>query len=352
MPRHKYLGRTIPDTKEHNYIETRITFADYIKSPKSAQIQKPVMQGSLEVERVDSMVEEYIEKPYLFHCKDKILVADLNNNWFIVDGQHRLEMVNKLYHEHNKFEDNHKFTFCWFKVSSNEELETLFTSINKDSIKNEYYITQDITDRIKINTFIDEFKQHYNNYFNKKKSSSPNSRVFSIEEFRDKLIEIEFFRIYYTKSPSELIQILKSKNDEFYTINRYDTEVANNPDSFYQDEKTKMKDKIILALKKNNFIQWLKNPDHEPYHLKRHIKKHISQKLRKQVWEKEFGTSFQNCCPIKDCSNIIKNDKYAWHAGHVVSEHHGGLTVLDNLRPICPQCNLDMGTCNWTDYEL
>lgn len=351
MPRHKYIGRTIPDTKEHNYIETRITFADYIKSPKSAQIQKPVMQGSLEVERVNSMVEEYIEKPYLFHCKDKILVADLNNNWFIVDGQHRLEMVNKLYYDHNKFEDNHKFTFCWFKVSSHEELESLFTSINKDSKKNQYYITQDITDKIKINTFVDEFKQHYNSYFNKKKSSSSNSRVFSIEEFRDKLIEIGFFKTHYSKSSHELIDILKSKNDEFYTINRYDTEIMNNPDSFYQGEMQKMKDKIILSLKKNNFLQWLTNPQVEPCHLKRHIKKPIPPKLRKQVWKKEFGGSFQNCCPINDCSNIIKNEKYAWHAGHIVSEKNGGQTVLENLRPICQQCNLDMGSCNWTDYE-
>jgi len=351
MPRHHYIGRIITDTREHNYIETRITFADYIKSPKSAQIQKPTMQGSLEIERVQQMVDEYMNTPHLFHCKDKILVADLNNNWFIIDGQHRLEMVKKLYYDYNKFEDNHKFTFCWFKVSSQEELESLFTSINKDSIKNEYYITQDITDRIKINTFIEEFKQHYNIYFNKKTSSSANSRIFSIEEFRDKLIEIEFFRINYDKSPSELIDVLKSKNDDFYTINRYNTELANNPDSFYQDEKHKMKDKIILALKKNNFIQWLKNPCLEPYHLKRHIKKPISQKLRKQVWKKEFGTACQDCCPIKDCNNVLKNEKNAWHAGHIVSEHNGGQTILENLRPICPQCNLDMGSCNWLDYE-
>ena len=131
MPRHKYLGRIIADSRSgEDYVETRMTFADYANSPKAKSIRKPPMQGSLEEGRVNSMVGEYLEKPRLFRCKDKILIADLNDNWFIIDGQHRLSMIEQLYTDHNKFEDTHKFTFCWFKVNSHEELEHLFSSLN------------------------------------------------------------------------------------------------------------------------------------------------------------------------------------------------------------------------------
>ena len=353
MPRHKYLGQTIKDTKcGEDYVETRMTFVDYANSPKTESIKKPAMQGSLEEIRVNSMVEEYLYNPRLFRCKDKILIADFNGNWFIIDGQHRLSMIEELYDKHNKFEDNHKFTFCWFKVKSQKELESLFISLNKDSIKNEYYISQEETERIRITSFMELFKHHYNKYFCKKKSNSFKSRIYCIEEVREKLLNIDFFK-NNDKSEFDLFKMLKDKNDEFFEINRYAIEFINNETIFYEDEKKKIKDEIIISLKNNNFFEWLKDPNNNtPIHKKKFIKKKISKKMRGQVWRKEYGANTNTgVCPIPNChKNLCCETIGGWHVGHVVSEYSGGQTMLDNLRPICPGCNLDMGTENWNDY--
>ena len=40
-----------------------------------------------------------------------------------------------------------------------------------------------------------------------------------------------------------------------------------------------------------------------------------------------------------------------FHCGHVIAEAHGGTTTVDNLRPICAQCNLSMGTQNLFEFK-
>ena len=62
------------------------------------------------------------------------------------------------------------------------------------------------------------------------------------------------------------------------------------------------------------------------------------------------------------CKNKI--DVFNFHVGHNIPESKGGATVLENLRPICPSCNLSMGNnysidewnklgtteCYWFDF--
>jgi 5-methylcytosine-specific restriction endonuclease McrA len=40
----------------------------------------------------------------------------------------------------------------------------------------------------------------------------------------------------------------------------------------------------------------------------------------------------------------------SFHAGHVISEKNGGEINVNNLRPICQNCNSSMGTTNMNDY--
>ena len=56
-------------------------------------------------------------------------------------------------------------------------------------------------------------------------------------------------------------------------------------------------------------------------------------------------------CPIPHCGIVLnKHETSTWHAGHIISESNGGKTDVNNLRPICKNCNLSMGKKNWTDY--
>jgi 5-methylcytosine-specific restriction endonuclease McrA len=97
------------------------------------------------------------------------------------------------------------------------------------------------------------------------------------------------------------------------------------------------------------------------YKTKNGIKKHkckkktprarISGSLRKQIWEKYIGQSIEAKC-LCCCKNVITpiSNCKTFQAGHIISHHNGGKTTIDNLLPICRDCNNNMGTENWDDY--
>lgn len=77
-------------------------------------------------------------------------------------------------------------------------------------------------------------------------------------------------------------------------------------------------------------------------------KETIPKSLKEQIWYKYIGLNLTEapclCCE----SETIKIMHF--HAGHVISEVNGGPTTLENLRPICARCNLQMGSMNMNEY--
>ena len=73
----------------------------------------------------------------------------------------------------------------------------------------------------------------------------------------------------------------------------------------------------------------------------RNKKKTISKKLKEEVWIKHFGEIFSAKCPINWCSHKIT--VFCFDAGHNIPESKGGRTAVDNLIPICGECNRSMG---------
>ena len=76
-------------------------------------------------------------------------------------------------------------------------------------------------------------------------------------------------------------------------------------------------------------------------------KKKIPMALREQVWIIYFGDrNFKHKCHVQWCENQVT--PFTFEVGHNVPESKGGLTDLDNLRPICSKCNKSMGD----DYTI
>ena len=74
----------------------------------------------------------------------------------------------------------------------------------------------------------------------------------------------------------------------------------------------------------------------------------IPRALREQVWIKYNGKKFENKCLVKWCNNTI--NVFDFHVSHNIPESKGGLTIIDNLRPLCSRCNQSMGN-NYTIDE-
>lgn len=88
----------------------------------------------------------------------------------------------------------------------------------------------------------------------------------------------------------------------------------------------------------------------EPYHTvvksfqdgkqKSYKKKQVPSAVREQVWLHYIGKTFDSKCTVDWCRNIITPFQY--ECGHNIPESKGGTSTLDNLRPICSNCNRSM----------
>lgn len=78
-------------------------------------------------------------------------------------------------------------------------------------------------------------------------------------------------------------------------------------------------------------------------------KKSIPKSLKRLVWDHwigpDMGTALCLCCKYQKIRQI------EFHCGHVLAEANGGKLTLENLRPICAQCNLSMGKENFKDFS-
>ncbi len=67
----------------------------------------------------------------------------------------------------------------------------------------------------------------------------------------------------------------------------------------------------------------------------------IPSAIRQQVWLEYIGPQFNAKCTINWCSNKIT--PFSFHLAHNLPKKYGGKINIDNLRPICANCNLSMG---------
>lgn len=343
MPRNPYPGRKLQDSL--NYFETKVSFDKIVHTIKLQNLIKPDYQGALSEDRVNSMVKEYISKPNFFYFKNRVVIGDLNDSWYIIDGQHRLDMCKKLYTEHNI---NNELIFCWYIFTEENSMRDLFTSINHDSTKNQFYIKCDTFEQIKISEFMKLMQLYYKDYFAKKKTETGKRKT--LEEFRDELIKTNYFK--NDKEAQTLFVEIDNKNKEFYNLNRYKITMNQNQGIFYKDELNCLQDGVIISLKNNNFIEWLLDNNIPPYHNYKIQKTKIPIGNKKLCWQKEFKDNKQGICPISFCNNNINNvTNNGFQAGHIISEYNKGSVCASNLRPICKKCNLSMGSKNWIDYD-
>ena len=78
-------------------------------------------------------------------------------------------------------------------------------------------------------------------------------------------------------------------------------------------------------------------------------KKSIPKVVKDHTWSKWIGDDIAKtkcmCCEITE----IKMNNF--HCGHVIAEVNGGLTSIENLRPICSACNLSMKTEDMDEFK-
>ena len=134
---------------------------------------------------------------------------------------------------------------------------------------------------------------------------------------------------------------------------------------------TILKRKLSDTLSLNNISKKLKHTKQTPEipenkhtkpidkHLDKHLDKHnknknipskvyitsrkepIPKRLREVVWNTYNGDKYSSKCHVAWCNNII--NVFNYQVGHDIPESKGGSLDIENLKPICGNCNLSMG---------
>jgi len=77
-------------------------------------------------------------------------------------------------------------------------------------------------------------------------------------------------------------------------------------------------------------------------------KARLSRSLRREVWRAHNGESESGKC--FSCSAPISRVPGGWHCSHVRARAKGGEDTIENLRPCCPPCNIEMGVEHMFSY--
>ena len=322
-----------------NYKEYKYTFNEFILFLEKDKLLNPIYQNDINLDKINEMVFSYKNNPEFFNFKNKIVLAfiEKTNNMYIMDGQHRIELIKILTKEN--YNDN--IYICCYIIEDESKLRLLYEELNKDSYKNYNYVLMDDFSKDIYNKFVEYLDKNYKLYFEKKEKKEAYRKTKS--EFLNELIEKQY--ILKFNNHNDLIKDIETARFNFDWLIKYKDLFNNNEKIFYKDEHDSVSNGIVFTLKNNNFIEYLLDRNIKPYHKLKKEKKRISQKLKRQVWEKEFGKITNGKCPYKNCKNIIYHNDYS--CGHIISEYNGGDTIIENLRPMCYGCNNKLGKRDW-----
>ena len=101
--------------------------------------------------------------------------------------------------------------------------------------------------------------------------------------------------------------------------------------------KNKKKNKTIKTIKKIPKSKLINTDTDIVLH---NHKETIPKRIRELVWTTNNSETFSTKCFVTWCENKI--NVFNFQVGHDIPESKGGTLDIDNLKPICSNCNLSM----------
>lgn len=333
-----------------DYSERKISFKSICRMKSNNELKLPPYQTAHDMDKINEMTQMYTKNPKYLLFKNKCVIGVITKHnsqlYYILDGQHRIEMAINIYNNYKHLAKMYtsELIFCYYYLDSNEEMKAIYNEINKDSLKSQPYILLPELQKTDYEKLKDFFDSQYQQFFSSKKSI--NIKKYSIIEFLEKLASNKFFEMKIN-----YIKYIEEKNKEFYNLIDYKNYYDNNPNNFYKEEHNNIRDKNIMALKNNNFIDFLINdtiPSHHTFKNKK-INSIEVPKIRLEIWYNEYKNYNENKCPMYNCNNIINCKCDGYQVGYIIAKNEE--FNISNIRPICKKCKDKMKKKNWGVYE-
>jgi hypothetical protein len=366
------------------------------------KLERPELQRDLNLETVQKIVDyqskRYSETGSFFFVGDLHVTINVQNGClYLIDGQHRYyAILQELY----KIMPEYIISLNFIKISDIRgdiypSLEDVFILINKYTPIPKYILdcassnlinaegekctlsSNSISSKkLELNYYkliIDQFrtymKKEYKPYLSE--AVRPRDPNISLDKMCDKIMNDSIILFQYIKDGTELFNYMKYINNKIWT--KFDPEkkgnkVINKPLYAYVQYILNAENDWTSNIKLiQDFISTMETattttetaitaatattettatvPD-TPVLVESTKRKHIPQKVRQDLWKKYYGENYNALCLI--CKQQISINIF--EAGHIISAADGGGDNIDNLRPICRDCNRSMGTKNMDYY--
>ena len=342
--------------KSHMKFDNRIIASIKIEDLKNVKIIDPHCQRILDNDKTKEIMnyhDNYHKSSGKFNFFGSIIINCCieNKTNYLIDGQHRYEAAKDLFK--NGYE-NISLIFEIVTVKTLDEVKENFKMINKNTEQPEWPedINKDIPEEV-----AKRFFNKYPEIFTTNKIlKKPHIKKNDFQEVLGYLLSELNNGLEKEHDIEDLEKIINDKND---AVGKWNIDVWN------EVRKMKSWDQIKIIADKYGFhlgmfmkrdeeyiFDWIKDiilekTGQQIKKRKRTRKKKIPPQIKIQVWEKWKGNIHKatcHCCRLKEITAT------SFHCGHIISEHDGGETTVENLRPICQSCNSSMGKINMKEY--
>jgi len=264
-----------------------------------------------------------------------------NNTYYLTDGQHRFQAFKQMF---EKMGHNIAIPIECVNVNSYNELKKNFDIINKNTPLPEFpdKIDKNIPEMCSV-----YFKTKYPSIWSKNSRARRPHLYFNF--FQETL---GFLTLKLKINDSEqLINIIENYNKK---LSQWDIEQ-------FPDKKN-LNENIIQKCKDTNFYLGLYKHCSDNYGYKwcqeiirletgvlikdpkKSKKNKIPKCIKNNSWDKYIGKNNGEALCI--CCNTNTIDSKNFIGGHIISEKNGGEINIDNIIPICSECNSSMGYTN------
>ena len=335
--------------KKKTFIQKYFSIKELIENVHIAPFQR--IEDKEHVDTIyNGLLNYYIAHKEIF-LPNIISLAKIKDNekMIVLDGQHRLSSLKKLYH-YDAYISTQQIRTDVYTVENHEEAREIYNIINS-SKKVELY-TGDIAPYI-----IPKIQKYFNERFQKycKPTHNPHCPNINLEQLGKRLQAYDIInRLNLTLENIELFIKDIHKLNQFYADSSLEELCSYGHKEKNVKEIKESKEEFYLGLyRKYEWIDILLEyrEKSKPFNQQNHSindnkRKRIPTSMRKKVWTKHFELIKGECfC----CKKELYMDEF--ECGHIIPVKDGGQNTIDNLEPICRQCNQDMGTINLNVYK-
>jgi hypothetical protein len=308
----------------------------------------PKIQREINISAVKSIMddEESFYKKHKKYCIPGCLsIVVWKGNEYIIDGQHRLKAYTKL----NK--DYPERTFYvhidYYTVENEQDIEFLYKKVNTCTPNPILGLT------LAHYKIIDEVREYFKTTFAPYISKNKNCHApsFCLEAVLE-IIENKLLKCVNWNG-EQIIDNITQLN-RWYSKQKEDTLIKWGLVQKHIAVVRKHSPTLYLSMYRNyEWIDRLLDVFHghalnELTHVTIVQNDRVTVKLRNLVWNK-YGYKKDAVQPCHCCQKEIEKG-VNFVCGHVIPRARGGKSVLDNLEPICNECNIDMKTMDMKEY--